>query len=310
MSTTEPRRNIKYVKFKGKRAFGVELELGNALPLAKLGEIVKSLESGRDVKVSSHYAQDTNNNHWHVKLDHSCGDKKGEYGCEIASYKASGIKDVNVMSLMVDKVRAAGGNVNDRCSLHVHVEVKDYNYLQVSNLVANWAKMEYYIANMIPKERIDNKYCKFIANDPQIKKFIAGGQMDAANFWHVICPKEFGDKDRRKSLNICNYAAGTGRQTVEFRFPEASLDSMDVRNWVKMFVTIVERCKKEKFPEDLSMFSFDDFLKNCGLCDDKTFFVLSHGLREMKAWLLNRIIKFSASKQLKEKASGYYNKMI
>jgi hypothetical protein len=297
----------KVVKFVPRRAFGVELELGNKLSLQQLKVLVESVCGGHQVYVTNAYGQDYNNNYWHLKLDRSCGDVEGGYGCEIASFKATeGIKDVLTMFNMVQKVQEGGANINERCGIHVHVEVKDYSWKQMATMMANWIKMEPMISHMIPQNRADNKYCKFYRHASWVRRYMTP-QPDFSHetLWSLVRPYDFTTTDRRKSINLCNFCAESGRKTIEFRFPEASLDALDMKNWIRLFVHLLEHGRKNEFPADLSMFDFIGFLTNCGLHGTNPFAVLSPGLRETKLWLLRRVCKHSRSEEFREKAKSY-----
>src|SRR4051812_41146810 len=101
-------QHVQYVKFSTKRAFGIELEVSKSVTLNKLVDAVRLADPKREVHGSNSYSQDHGNNFWHVKFDRSCGTKANEGGWEVASYKASGAKDLVKISDMGDILKKAG----------------------------------------------------------------------------------------------------------------------------------------------------------------------------------------------------------
>ncbi len=298
-----PLPEIQISKFDSKRSFGLELEYGNKLSGHQIAEAIKRIDPKKEIKISQRYERDTDNDFWHVKLDHSCGDKAGDYGWEVASFKGSGIKDILLMGEVADSIAAAGANVNDRCALHGHVGIEDFSQAQVAVMMALWIKIEPYICHIIPTKRVENIniYAKFLRNEDWVKKEV---ELTPQYVWSKVKPRNNDNEGRRKSLNICNFVF-TDRKTVEYRFPESTLSGKDVKNWLKLFILFVENSKNAEMPKDLSVFNFPSFLSCFGLYARNPFLSLSPGLRDVKMWLLNRFLSYSRSENLLAKTKEY-----
>ncbi len=285
-------------KFSSERCFGLELEFGNKINGYRISDAIAKVDSSREIKISQHYNRDTDNEFWHVKLDHSCGDVEGDYGWELASFKASGIKDINLMGRVTKSICEAGANVNDRCALHVHGEIADFSPAQLAVMCAHWIKIEPYICHMIPAHRADNKYCKFFRHENWVSDSLKDGiNLTPKYVWDNVKPAKNDNSGRRKSMNICNFIF-TDRKTVEYRFPESTLSDLDVRNWIKLCISFIEKCKVSEMPKDLKVYDFNGFLNFLGFYGRNPFLVLSSGILECKIWLLNRVIKYSRSLDL------------
>ncbi len=294
-------------KFSSKRCFGLELEFGNKISGGQIVSTVQAVDEFREVRLSQHYAQDTNNDYWHVKLDRSCGDIAGDYGWELASFKASGIKDINLMGKVARSLHEIGVNVNDRCALHVHVEIADFSQAQLAVLSAIWIKIEPFICHIIPAHRADSKYCKFFRHEKWVSESIdSGTDLTPDYVWSKIKPTKNDNPGRRKSINICNYIF-TDKKTIEFRFPESTLSEYQVRNWIKFCLCFVEQCKTAEIPKNLKIYDFQGFLESLGFYGRNPFLLLSSGLLESKIWLLKRAIKFSRSPEVIQRATEHLN---
>lgn len=294
---------VKYVAFPTKRAYGVELELSsNGISKSEIASAIANVDSkSRSVNVMG-WGYSDNNKDWHVKEDSSCG-------WEVASYKSRGVKDLLNIGNVTNAIKTVGGRVTYRCGFHLHVEVSDFSQSEVATLVAIWMKVENVIINMVPSHRANNKYCRLL-NDYH-EKVKSKEFTTPLKFWQAIKPNLSGhfNKQRRVALNIWNYAANDDRQTVEFRFPEGTLDARDVQNWIRLLVRLVDFSKKYPFPEDIKEVGLTETLRLIGLSGSSDFFLLSNGLRNTKEWFLYRIVKYSRNKKLCRDAVDELNRM-
>jgi hypothetical protein len=195
--------------------------------------------------------------------------------------------------------------VSDRCGFHVHVEVNDFDEYQVAKLVAIWMKIEKVIMNMVPKHRVNNKFCRLL--NEYNKSYKNKSVVDIESFWKTIRPRENRNYNiqRRVALNIYNYIEDYYRQTVEFRFPEGTIESYDVVNWIRLFVHFVNY-NKQTYVVDTNSVNLSVALQLLGLSNNN--FILSSGLRDTKEWFLHRILKYG-SKILCRQAILELNKM-
>lgn len=294
------------VKFTSKRCFGVEVELGNAIQGEAIASAIAKSSADRGITVTRAYRHDFDNTNWHVKYDRSCGDIPGEYGWEIATFKASGVKALDEIGESLHNVKEAGANTNDRCALHVHVEVRDFSSLQMGVLVAHWVKSESIFRNMVPphRDQVKNIYSRFLVDEPWMTEFADQRGISPALFWERCRPRHQDDPSRRKSLNLVNFALVHGRPTIEFRFPESSLNRQDAKCWVRTFVRFVDMCRTFAMPADMRQYSIADFMGTFGFSGRNPFVILSPGMRETKIWLCKRIIKNSRQPALVEEAKS------
>jgi hypothetical protein len=294
---------VVYVKFDSKRGFGVEMEVNQKVALNELRNIVQKNDLTHQVITSSTYTHSNGNNYWHIKFDRSCGDvytgkASDKGGWEVASYIARGYKDITNISEIARKLKDSGVVVNNNCALHVHGDVSDFSQEQVATLVAHWMRIESVISEIVPKHRRNGKFCRLLTKKFPIKSYSLN------SFWQTVKPVDFSDADRKVALNICGYCSYK-RPTVELRLPEGTLDHKDVRNWIRMFVHYIDNVKHMTFPANIEPAGLMETLQILGLHGDKSFVILSKSLRETKMWLMNRILKFSTKRKLREEAEDF-----
>lgn len=296
---------VRYIKFRSNRNFGVELEMNNKVHAKDLVRVVSATDPDRPVIQSNHYEQDYDNEYWHIKFDRSCGDIENQGGWEVASYKASGYKDIEKMGKVTDALNKAGVAVNKDCGFHIHAEIADFGMNSAANLVAYWMKIEPIICEMLPKHRVNNKYCSLLTKkfENEISKVYT-----ARTFWELVKPRRFDHPNRRVSLNMCNYAQMIpNRRTVELRLPDCVLDGKEVKNWIRLFVSFVDFVKNKDFPGTAQEVSLYETMKIVGLHNENPFFILSKGLRDTKIWFMKRILKYSDKAKIRTDAEMFLN---
>ena len=287
---------MKYIKFVSKRRFGVELEISKTPTQAVIQDAIIRKYSGTDCITSGHYTQDSNNHYWHVKYDGSCGSGTVKGGWEIASYVGKGIEDIVKISEVGDVLKSVKAKLNNNCALHVHVEIADFSKYSVVNLVRSWCKVENYMTKMVPAHRVNNIYCKNIFQE-KLKNRI----QNLDNFWEAVIPQSTDAIDRRKTLNLVNYRFKADKKTVEFRFPECTLEPFEIKNWVRLFVHFVELTKSSPCYNDVNQCtSVMEFLTTIGLHEDAPFHLFSKGLYETKVWVLHRLAMYGDEKTVSQ----------
>lgn len=316
--------NIGYGIFGTKRKFGVEIESSAHISKARMKKCIEETDKAHPVRVSEQYAKDYNNNWWHIKKDGSCADRDYPYGFEVCSYVGSGIGDIENVQKVVTALNKLGVKPNSNCSVHVHVEVNDFNSEKLAALVATWMRFEAIIGEMVPLNRVNSIYSKLLTK--HYRWFSEKKQFDAKTFCQLMMPLPcreafhgWNDRDRRLALNITNYAAvyhnmsdyrrnkAAYRKTVELRLPEGSMDARTVGNWVKFMLQFVQCCKKLPFPEQLTSFGLEDALVMMKLHSKDHMLVLSRGLWNLKVWILERVLKHSRDQALRKEALTMLN---
>lgn len=292
---------VSYNSFCLKRRFGIEMEIGSDIPKSVVSKIIQKTSN---IKVlTTGYKLSCNNDYWHIKDDSTCGanGKSGPKGIEIVSYVANKDSDIVHIANIARNLFLCGCRVNYNCGLHIHTEVNDFNIEQMGVLLAYFLKIEHWIENMIPPYRINNLYCKSLRKYKKINK---KKNWDPKDLFISISPKSlktFDNPERKVTLNIINYVKFLldpdfldKRNTIEFRFPEGTLNYNDIRFWIYFITNFVENCKLKEMPNNiLPIKSLDKFLEIVGLNHNKNnFFIFDEVLFETRNWVLQRICSY------------------
>lgn len=293
-TTMEPDRKLPPLSFCYERRFGIELEI-NAFdgknrpepghkvagiePVAMI--VAKHSSEGVDIREWEHTH---NNDVWVIKPDSSCGMEvctpiyKGWQGlkkvCEVVEgfYHDSRIK------------------VDNRCSVHIHVEIADLTDEQIASVIAYWLKCEPLFMDSVPLTRKRNRYCQYMGFNNLV-------QVDTK-----ITAKDL----IRKVGTVKYYSLNTkqlmqnGRKTIEFRIIEGDgcKDPYLIKNWTRLIVHFVEMTLRRPFPapykpgDPMSGFCWldpEDVFKVLGF--DPLEYELSPGLQQTRNWFMARLQK-------------------
>lgn len=300
-------RRVYYKELTPNRRFGVELELSNNLSKTEISDLLVQFEclygKKKTVKVTpgpEGWAETVKNNYWHVKFDRTCGPegKSVDNGWEVASYIGQGVEDINHIARAARFLGNHGGQVNNNCGLHVHVETTDYSTGDMGLLLARWIKIEHALLGICPSRRWHNEYCQTMRSRFE-RKHIKYSQQSPANFWLDMQPTDLGkhsNYEKRYALNTVGFATARvipdyNRNTVELRLPECLLEENHVRNWTKLIVHFVDATKGgQDAPENLDPCKdIADILHLLGLSGGEDFYFLDQELLSLKMWLLKKL---------------------
>jgi hypothetical protein len=313
--------NVIYQKFDSQRRFGVELEMDEFVKKPKIRSLLKSLSNHGTY--TSRYELSGDAHVWHIKDDSTCGSKgkKGPRGIEVASFVAQGTADLKHIAEVADGLSRAGCKVNDNCGMHIHAEAKDLTSSDIAIILAHWIKIEPILSLAMPPSRNNNEYCRFYLDRCKFSETIrkkANEQWDALSFLALTTPQNLGyyeNEDRRVTLNLVNFSRAlyydsNNRKTIELRWPEGTLNGVDIKCWVRLFLNFIENCKSLKMPKNLLPCDLDEFLRLFGLNHkDENFVILSEALHETKTWLLERFVKYSDNENVFNEAKIILNRM-
>jgi hypothetical protein len=296
------------------RRFGVEIEI-NAFdgrdfkrdPLSRrekpVGlDYIASLVSetvGYSAKATRWHHTHNNFTDWICKPDSSCG-------LEICSPAATGRAALREIEMVIsalasdEKVR-----LDDRCSLHLHVNVADCisqesrmfsNNMEIcperstalASILAHWIKCEAVFLDSVPVERKRNSYCQCIGLSDV---FEHTGPLSAMDL--IL---RLGD---HKYFTVNTYhLVANRRPTIEFRIveKEGCLNANLAKNWIRLILHFVEMTKDRGVPKKYkrndpwsSLLWLDpkDVLLLLGFLGNAT---LDHELEETRNWFLARLV--------------------
>lgn len=293
---TKRKTKLPYLSFTSDRRFGIELEInafdGKNRPdqgqkvagIDYVGMFVaRNCSEGVDIRDWQHT---DGNDVWVIKPDSSCGMEV----CTPIMKGWSGLKKV------CEVVHAMGAEpkikIDQRCSVHVHVEVADLTTEQLASVIAYWFKVEPVFMDSVPPNRKRNRYCQLMGmtNLLQHDTKITPGDL----------VKKVGNV-KYYSLNT-NQMMKNGRKTVEFRIVEGEgcKDPYLIKNWTRLLIHFVEMAGKLPFPEQykegdpstgFSWLDPEDVFHLLGFSNNPQQYELSPGLTQTRNWFLARLQK-------------------
>lgn len=274
---------MKIKKFVLDREFGIEFEMNEKLPPAKIVESINSLNSGRLVNTYTSYTSSYANSDWHVKFDRSCSDVPNVGGWEVASYVAKTYDDIKIFGNLVQALQAAGGMINEQCAFHIHVNIRELKKTDVNKFLAYWIKSEQIILQMLPGYRRRSKYSKLYSTH-------LPASVEVNKVYDLFKPVDTSNAYRRWAINFCNYEFIKLRPTVELRLPEASFNPDDMKNWIRFFMHFLKCALNETMPSSLNGMLLSEMLSFLGLREPK---LVSKTIFDMYSWILRRIMQFN-----------------
>lgn len=275
MSEIQPKTFL--IKWNKTRRFGVEFEFNNFVENSvdrtqrAVKEVIDRTGQFSEIRPWEHTID--NFDLWVVKTDSSCG-------IEVVTPPISGPNALKNIGQVIDGLAEIKARYNERCGLHVHVDLSDFEFNQMCILLMYWIKIETVIMNAHPAHRRNNQYCRPLNDN------IPNWQQDHP----YTCNEVYRAFNRyRGALNTGYWES---RKTLEWRMGDMSLDSEDVKNRVRFLLWFVDIAKIMPQPENLNWFSSKQTMSFLGLLgsnNPKIKKIFSPAIHSMKAWILNRL---------------------
>jgi hypothetical protein len=201
------------------------------------------------------------------------------------------------MGRVADALKAAGCKVNQKCGVHVHGDISDWNLERVGVMLARWCKIETVLVQALPSHRRNNQYAKLMRRKHRLdyEKTWTGKDLDLA--MEPTNLEVHHNREKRVAINLVGYATGRQhdknypRKTAELRLVEGTLEREDIENWTRLYVHFLDECVGKGMP-DLKPVGLEETLAILGLqSPDEGYTLLSPELHSVKVWLLRRIMK-------------------
>jgi hypothetical protein len=289
-----PVNKLPYLSFCSDRRFGIELEInaydGKNRPdqgqkVAGIDDVAMVVAASSTEAVEIREWEHTHNNEvWVLKPDSSCG-------MEVCTpiYKGwPGLRKVVQVVEAFNKYPKV--KVDNRCSVHVHVEVADLTTEQIGSIIAHWFKVEPVFMDSVPPHRKRNRYCQYMGFNNLVQ---TETKLNAADLMKKVGNVKY------YSLNT-NQMMKNGRKTVEFRIVEGDgcKDPFLIKNWTRLLLQFIEMAARRPLPPEyeegnpwssLCWLEPSDTFKLLGF--DPSEYELSPGLQQTRNWFLARLQK-------------------
>jgi hypothetical protein len=233
------------------RKFGVEMEMNGrttenvALTETMIKTAVRSgvaaagLPASR-VRGSSAGYFHSDGRTWDVKTDASCGWEVASPAMVLDADAECG--ELRAVTQFLTEMHP---RIDRSCGLHVHVEVTDFTWQDLRNLLVLWGRYEPFAFELCPPSRRVNHYCG------PIRKSTWDGR--DAGHWTRFEQALMTNTEQvirnvpqpRGSLNLAHFWHS---QRVEFRLGAGTVNYEKIVRWVQFLLTIVGRVKNTTMP--------------------------------------------------------------
>lgn len=305
---------MKEETFNPKCKFGIEFEMlaadGKLKPekgkdpagIDKVALLIYNATGGDEVSIKS-YEHTINNNDWVCKYDSSCG-------IEVCTPVLQGTGDLaKVVKVTEAFGRSNDVNVDEKCSVHIHVGISDYNTAQIASILKFFIQSELVFLDSVPEDRKCNKYCFSIGLRVMVED---NSVLTPEQLLNTISVTKYNP------LNIRQYIVD-GRKSIEFRIAEGKMvkDPFGMKCWSKLIMYCFHIASQIKYNV-----SFDEKDPTSGfqwLDPIDTFdilrltpgkFSLSPGLKQVRDWFLARLQKNVSEHEFRSKAKKEIYELI
>jgi hypothetical protein len=151
-------------------------------------------------------------------------------GCEVVSPILAGNEGLETLKKVVEAINASGGKAGTDCGLHVHVDARDLEPLELVSAASRYSAFEEKIDTFVhPRRRGESaQWCNGMRS--------VLNAMKSANFEDT--PQNiFRNIDRYHKLNLLAFLR---HGTVEFRQLEGTTDFNKISTWIQFCVAFVE----------------------------------------------------------------------
>jgi hypothetical protein len=243
------------------RTFGVEIEFLFPEDYTKdiaAEEIVDALESAG---LPASWMQYTHlvTKKWKLVTDGSVYDDDNEYyGFELVSPVLTWDR-IGEVELALQTLAEIGAVVNDRCGIHVHHDVRDYQMMDFVRIYELYVSCEDELDNCVHPTRRGNRnvFCKTIKrlDIPKMRQQIQTFEEEYSGSMYPPVPDDAvglilnriswdynTDSLRYLKLNVQSFRS---YGTIEFRHFHGTLDPVAVKSWILLTQRIVETAKTQ-----------------------------------------------------------------
>lgn len=139
------------------------------------------------------------------------------------------------MQVFLDKYRRNNKpvSITERCSVHVHLDVRDLNEDQLNNLIMIYILVERVLFQHINPLRLKNNYCRPLSDSSF--KHTLHNMIKQKGSMHALCDVIRRDCDKYSALNVLPV---TRFGSVEFRHHHGTSDMSKVKDWINVILAL------------------------------------------------------------------------
>lgn len=146
---------------------------------------------------------------------------------EFSSQPCNGDKLFEIVDKSTAIIKEHGGEVNNTCGFHIHLDTSDFNSIEKENIQNWWCYLEKIFFAFVPENRRNRTYCKSITKT-----------------WTKNHRQYHWRSDRYVALNI---SADSKWGTYEIRLHQGTLNPIKIKSWISLFLSFFEVFSQIKF---------------------------------------------------------------
>lgn len=272
------------------RRFGVEIEYNSFDKMSRtLGDLPAGIHSYANVIANAlkcrvnvdKYHLTSNNKDWVLKPDSSCG-------IEVCSPPLRGVYGLKSIYNAIKALTEKNISADKRCSLHVHIEIADFEDQDIINLLSAWTSHELFFFFLTNIDRWMNPYCQPMGFYVDFSCF--SNKMTKENVLDL-----FGNY-KYSAINLGHYKnQKSNKKTIEFRIMgnEGCLCPDTAVIWCKILLCFVDNVKNmdgiidnieyKNVTETLEFLNLQNYFKN---------------KQEIQCWLIERFSRLIDNEKL------------
>ncbi len=262
------------------RQFGIELEFNSSRIDLSLSQIRRELTS--IVQAENHSISGTEfDDVWTIKTDH-CGYEFTSPALVASRLNFTKVKNiVNGLKRICRESRRENipshQNVcSPQCGMHVHVDIDDLNFNQITNLVNIFRTYENAILSIQAPSRSNNNFVQLLQS-VNIRALLER-QTSVADITEAL----------RNHYCAVSFQRYNERKTIEIRYASSTVSSRKVINWVQLLVFFVEVAKNAETDIQYQPNKTTDDLKEF-IINNQSNSWLDRRRESLSAWIERRV---------------------
>jgi len=177
-----------------------------------------------------------------VVYDGSITDENHPYGYEIVMRPRRGdrlFKDTQIVCHTLKN--GLDAYVSRKCGLHLHIDVRDYDYVHFSVLAMMTKLIEPHVYSWCPPSRATSQWCRKVSQRLSSFKYVEDRD-DFIDVWYdngYYSSEKYNEK-RYHGLNLhCHFQANQG---LEIRYHGGTLSADKIKHWTIFWTNVVDVC--------------------------------------------------------------------
>ena len=177
-----------------------------------------------------------------VVYDGSITDESHPYGYEVVMRPRRGDRLYEDTKLVCNTlVNSCDAYVSRKCGLHLHIDVRDYDYIHFCVLSMMTKLIEPHVYSWCPPSRATSQWCRKVSQRLSTFKYVEGRD-DFIDVWYdngYYSNEKYNEK-RYHGLNLhCHFQANQG---LEIRYHGGTLNADKIKHWTIFWTNVVDVC--------------------------------------------------------------------